>query len=285
VRDDTPPPWLPDGSIVSVAGRGEFFVRRHVHPDPSAPTVLLLHGWTASSDLQFLGAYRQLAEVCSFAGLDHRGHGRGVRSLTPFTLEDVADDAAAVVRELGLGPVIVIGYSMGGPIAMHVARRHGDLVSGLIVQATALEWSATRRERLTWWLLPIMGAFIRSRTQPRLLRAASARMLADDAELAPHRDWLVAETMRSDPRVILEAGKALRHHDARDWAADLRVPAGSLISTRDRLVKPRKQRALAAALGADVVEVAMDHLGALEQPDEFAAATVELISRVAATPR
>lgn len=284
MRDDAPPPWLPEGSTVTVAGRGEFFVRRHVHPDPDAPTVLLLHGWTASSDLQFLGAYRRLAEVCSFVGLDHRGHGRGVRSLTPFTLEDVAADAAAVLRELGVGPVIALGYSMGGPIAMHLTRRHGDLVSGLIVQATALEWSATRRERLVWWLLPIMGTFIRSRTQPHVLRKAVARML-DDAELAHHRDWVVAETMRSDPRMILEAGKALRHHDARSWAPQLGVPAGALISTRDRLVKPRKQRALAAALDADIVEVAMDHLGTLEQPDAYAAATVELIERVAAASR
>ena len=82
------------------------------------PTVVLLHGWTASSDLQFFTAYEALAARCSFVGIDHRGHGRGLRSPTAFTLEDVADDAAAVLRHLGDTNVVAIGYSMGGPISM-----------------------------------------------------------------------------------------------------------------------------------------------------------------------
>lgn len=279
---DAPPPWLPQGEVVRVDGRGEFFVRRHVHPDPSAPTVMLLHGWTASSDLQFLGAYEALGEVCSYIGIDHRGHGRGLRSLQPFELEDVADDAAAVLRELGVGPVIALGYSMGGPISLLLARAHPDLVSGLVVQATALEWRATWRERLVWRLLPIMGAALRSWTQPLVLRKGTDFLLDESTPLWPHRRWIVAETMRNEPRVMIEAGKALSRYDARSWASDIGVPAGILISTKDRLVRPRKQRQLAAALNAKVVEVEMDHLGALERPTQFASATVELVSMVAA---
>jgi pimeloyl-ACP methyl ester carboxylesterase len=278
----TPPPWLPRGEFVRVAGRGEFFVRRHVHPDPTAPTVLLLHGWTASSDLQFLAAYEALAEVCSFVGIDHRGHGRGMRSLDTFELEDVADDAAAVVRELGIDSVIALGYSMGGPISLHLARRHPDLVSGLVAQATALEWSGTLRERLVWRLLPIMGVALRSWTQPLVLKKGTEFLLDESSPLWPHRRWIVAETMRNEPRVMVQAGKALSRYDARSWAADLGVPAAMLISTKDRLVKPRKQRQLAAALSATVVEVEMDHLGALERPVQFSSATVELVASVSA---
>lgn len=274
------PPELPEASIVRLDGRGEVFVRRHVHPDPNAPTVLLLHGWTASVDLQFIAAYEQLAEVCSFVGLDHRGHGRGLRTFERYELEDVADDAAALCRALDLPPVIAIGYSMGGPITMHLARRHPDLVAGIVLQATALEWRATLRERLAWKLMPLFGTAIRSWLQPHVLRKGVGRMVPDNSSLAPYRDWLAAEANRNDPRVIVEAGKALSRHDARPWASSLGVPAGSLISTRDRLVKPRKQRALADAVGATTVEVPMDHLGSIEQPDEFAAATVELVRRI-----
>ncbi|MEP1125649.1 MAG: alpha/beta hydrolase, partial [Ilumatobacter sp.] len=276
------PPWLPPGEVVRIDGRGEFFIRRHVHPDPSAPTVMLLHGWTASSDLQFLGAYEALAEVCSFIGIDHRGHGRGLRSLKPFELEDVADDAAAVLRRLGVGPVIALGYSMGGPVALLLARAHPDLVSGLVVQATALEWRATLRERLVWRLLPMMGVALRSWTQPLVIRKGTDFLLDETTPLWPHRRWIVAETMRNEPRVMIEAGRALSRYDAREWASDIDVPAGILISTKDRLVRPRKQRELAAALKAKVVEVEMDHLGALEQPTQFASATVELVSSIAA---
>lgn len=279
---DAPPPWLPPGEIVRVDGRGEFFIRRHVHSDPDAPTVLLLHGWTASADLQFLAAYEALADMCSFIGIDHRGHGRGLRSLQSFEIEDVADDAAAVARQLGVDRVIALGYSMGGPISLQLARRHPDLVSGLVVQATALEWRATLRERLVWRLLPALGVLLRSWTQPLVLRKGTESLLDESSPLWPYRGWIVAEAMRNDPRMIMEAGRALSRYDARPWASELRIPAAMLIATRDRLVKPRKQRQLAAALDAVVVEVDMDHLGAIGRPTQFASATVELVTSVAA---
>ena len=265
-----------------VGGRGEFFVRRHVHPDPAAPTALLLHGWTATCDLQFLGAYRELAEVCSFVAIDHRGHGRGLRSLATYELEDVADDAAGVVRELSLDPVVAVGYSMGGPIAMHLTRRHPSLVFGLVVQGTALEWRATRRDRVRWKFLPLIGMMMRSRAHPKMLRRAVERMLADGTEFADHREWITAEAYRNEPRVMIEAGRALSRHDAREWACELDVPAASLITSRDRMVKPRKQRQLASALDAHVLEVPMDHLDALDARSGFGTATAALVLHVAA---
>lgn len=163
-------PWLPPAYTVIVPGRGEFFVRHHQHRDPDAPLVVLLHGWTASADIQFVTAYPALAEHCSFIGIDHRGHGRGLRTDEAFTLEDAADDMALVLRHLGLRSAITVGYSMGGPIAMLLARRHPDLVAGLVVQATALEWSVKLTDRIKWWLLPLFGSVLRSRGSKFALR-------------------------------------------------------------------------------------------------------------------
>lgn len=275
-------PWLPDGRTVRIDGRGEFFVRVHRHSDPDAPVVLLLHGWTASSDLQFFAAYERLASRCSFVGVDHRGHGRGLRSPDPFTLEDAADDAAAVVRALGLRSVIAIGYSMGGPVGLHLCRRHPDLVSGLIVQATALEWSGTRRERALWRVFPVAGSWMRSRGYRRYLRRAVAKLINAGNRLEPFVPWMVSEMSRNDAFAMVDAGRALARYDARPWAASLGVPAASLIMTKDRLVSPRKQRALAAALTATVRELPADHLAALSAPDRFAELTVELIDVVVA---
>lgn len=274
-------PWLPAAKIVTVAGRGEFFVRHHQHADVAAPTVLLLHGWTASADLQFFTGYAALAEKYSFVAIDHRGHGRGLRSTDRFTLEDAADDAAAVVRELGIERVITVGYSMGGPISLLLTRRHPDLVAGVVVQATALEWRATWRERLRWRFLPAVGAALRSWTYPRFMRRFLVKMLHEHHPLAPFVPWIRGEISRHDSTAIVDAGAALGEYDARDWASTLGVPAGSLITTKDRLVTPAKQRALATALDAFVVELPADHLGSWELPDAFATATVALVGTVA----
>lgn len=275
----TVPPWLPPGQLVTLAGRGEVFVRHHRHEAADGPTLLLLHGWTASADLQFMTAYEALAERWSFVGVDHRGHGRGLRPPVPFTLEDCADDAAAVVRALGVGPVVVVGYSMGGPIAMHLAARHPDVVAGLVLQATALEWRATRRERAQWRLLRAMGWMLRHFAYPRWLQRGVERLVHADHELSPYLPWMLGEMRRNDPWMVVEAGRALAQYDARPWAPTLGVPAAVMVTTRDRLVRPRKQRALADAVGAQTrtVMVDGDHLVPWEHPDRFSSGTVDAV--------
>jgi hypothetical protein len=80
---------------------------------------------------------------------------------------------------------------------------------------------------------------------------------------------------------MVDAGRALSRYDARPWASSLGVPAPSLITTADRLVRPIKQRALAAELGATVRELARDHLCSTSHPAEYAAVTAELVDHVA----
>ena len=106
--------------------------------------------------------------------------------------------------------------------------------------------------------------------------------MTESSAYAPYREWMTAEMMRNEPRVMVQAGRELSRYDARDWASSLNVPAAMLLSTKDRLVRPRKQRELARALNARVLEVPMDHLGAIEMPDQFASATVELVSSLVA---
>jgi 3-oxoadipate enol-lactonase len=275
-------PWMPPAEIVRVEGRGEFFVRRHRHADPAAPTVMLLHGWTASADLQFFTAYRALADHVSFIGIDHRGHGRGLRTLAAFAFDDVADDHVAVARQLGVDQAILVGYSMGGPIALTIAERHPDFAAGIVVQATALEWSASRRERWQWRLLPVLGSLVRSRWYPTFLHNGLPRIVPASHELAPFLAWLEAEIERGNPRSITQAGWALSRFDSRSWAGALGIAAGSLITTNDHLVRPAKQRALASALNAEVRELRADHSAPWEVPGQFASLTVELVMDVAA---
>ncbi|MEO8268015.1 MAG: alpha/beta hydrolase [Ilumatobacteraceae bacterium] len=274
-------PWLPEGRTLLVPGRGELFYRFHRHLNPDAPIALLLHGWTASGDLQFFTAYEALAAHCSFITIDHRGHGRGLRSEERFELEDVADDAATLVQALGVAPVIAVGYSMGGPVALLLARRHPHLVRAIVVEATALEWCSSRLDRIRWKTVRIIGPMLRSFAYQRWLRHGIGRLLGKGHPTQVYVPWLSGEMRRNDAQAIVQAGQALSRFDARPWAAELHKPAAAMVTTRDRLVKPRKQRALAEALGAEVRELVGDHLSAWVHPGEFAATTVELVELVA----
>jgi pimeloyl-ACP methyl ester carboxylesterase len=273
-------PWLPPGYTMVLPGRGEVFYRYHRHPDPTAPTLLLLHGWTASADLQFFTAYEALAEHWSFIAIDHRGHGRGLRSPAKFELTDVADDAALVVQQLGIEQVVTVGYSMGGPISLLLTKRHPELVSGIVVQATALEWRAKWYERWEWKTVHLLGPMLRSGVFPRWIRWGIRRLLGPNHPLQQYVPWLACELHRNDTFNVVQAGQSLSRYDARLFATALGKPAASLITTRDRLVKPYKQRQLADALQAYVVEVPDDHIVSWTSPDAFAKATVQLVQHV-----
>ncbi len=281
------PPWLPPGGVLDLPGRGEVFVRDSGAPrDPEGPegargpqgprarpAVLLLHGWTASADLNFFPVYACLAGSYRVIAVDLRGHGRGMRSTEPFSLEDCADDVAAALSELRAGPVIVVGYSMGGAVGLLLARRHPEQVTGLVMQATALEWRRSAPERAGWHLLAMFDLGLRFGAGARFIEHVLRQAVGEAPELAACLPWLAAEFRRAAPRDLVAAGHALSRYDARPWAGRLGVPAVMLVTTRDRLVRPAKQRALAKALHARVFEIDADHDLPLRDGGEYARLT------------
>ena len=273
------PPPLPSGAAVPVPGRGEMFVRLAEGP-PGALPVLLLHGWTASADLNWFRVYEPLAARHPVVAVDHRGHGRGIRDEKPFSLEDCADDAAALLDVLGMKRAIVVGYSMGGPITLLMAQRHPDVVAGVVCEATAMEWRQSWWERFVWRFMSLFEAGVRAGTGRGFVKRVVRQALEDSPDLEPYRAWLLGEIRRGDPADLAGAGRALGAYDARPFASGLGVPAAVVVTTRDRLVRPAKQRALARALGARVFEIAGDHDVPLVDSRDFARVTLEAVTVV-----
>ena len=106
------PPGVPDGRFVELPGRGTTFVREIAGP-AGAPTLVLLHGWTASSALNWFPAYESLGSRFRVIAIDHRGHGFGIRSSAPFRLADCADDVAVLADVLGIDRLIAVGLFDG----------------------------------------------------------------------------------------------------------------------------------------------------------------------------
>jgi 3-oxoadipate enol-lactonase len=260
---------------VHVTGLGELFVR---DTGGSGTPVLLLHGWMFPSDLNWWRCYKPLADAgYRVLAVDARGHGRGLRASEPFTLAGCAADAAALVRELGCGPVIAVGYSMGGPVAALMARDHPDTVAALVECATAREWKDPRMRAL-WSGMGGLRLFL------NVFPRQSWRWMLRWGGFpdSPTTSWVAAELSRGSARDIAEAGRELGRFDSRPWLAWLRRPPAAMVLTgRDTMVSPAKQRELAQAAAATVFEVPLDHLDVTERPDVYNPALISAVAAVA----
>ena len=274
-----PPRQMPPARTVLVPGRGEFFLRDSGETDPPRPTVMLLHGWMVTADLNWHGAYDALVDAgYRVLAIDHRGHGRGLRAMAPFRLTDCAADAAAVLRELDLDPAVVVGYSMGGVIAQVMARDHPDVMSGLVLSGTCQHFQDPETRRIWKWM-GVIGVSLG--VAPRQFyqwwfRSAKIQL---DEETA----WLLSELMRHEARDVAEAGRELGRFDSRPWLTSLtRPPAAMVLTSRDAMVAPAKQRELAEAADAAVFEVPLDHLEVTDRPEVYNPALISAVAAVAA---
>jgi 3-oxoadipate enol-lactonase len=71
---------------------------------------------------------------------DHRGHGGSAVPKGPYSMDDLVDDAARLIREWGRGPVVWVGLSMGGMVGQGLAIRHPELISKLVLANTAAKY-------------------------------------------------------------------------------------------------------------------------------------------------
>ena len=270
-----PPLPLPPGRTVSLAGRGEVLVR---DTGGNGPPVLLVHGWMFPSDLNWLQSYTPLSRAgYRVLAMDLRGHGRGLRTADPFRLQDCADDAAALIYGLGLPSALVVGYSMGGPVTQLLAQRHPEKVAGFVLCATAMDWRDAK-QRAFWrtmgGLRAAMGLFPVGfwRTMVRASGGSSQES-----------SWVTSELSRGSARDLAEAGRELSRFDSSGWAGDLSQPGAVVLTGRDRLVPPRKQRALADALGVTPHMVDADHDACARSAPAFNRVLLEALADVRRT--
>ena len=208
-------PLLPPGRYVELPGRGRTFVREQPGPE-GAPVVVLLHGWTATAALNWASSFTPLADHFRVIALDHRGHGRGLRGHAPFRLEDCADDVAALLGELGVGRCIAVGYSMGGPIAQLLWRRHPTLIDGLVLCATAAKFSGTPRE-LVLSGMASGGSILAGVVPTRPITRAALHVCRTWGRLCGSTWWGFEEIAGHDWADIVAAGRAICRFDSRPW--------------------------------------------------------------------
>jgi 3-oxoadipate enol-lactonase len=243
---------------------------------------VLLHGWLATADLNWFASYEALGHRFRVVTIDHRGHGRGIRSSRAVRLADCADDVAALADALEIPSFIAVGYSMGGPIAQLTWHRHRDRVDGLVLCATSRNFAGRPIERAAFGA--IASAAVAARATPAPVQQRVGRRMAQRRHEAetPASLWAREQFQRSDFRALLEAGRSLGRFSSHEWIGEVDVPTAVVVTEHDELVLPHRQQALAEAIpGSTIHPVAGDHLCCSEEPELFVPVLLEACGTVA----
>ncbi len=256
-------------SFVMINGRRMAY--DEVSPANPKGTILLLTGLASKRQ----GWYKQLDEFGRYyrtIALDHRDVGDSDQVSAPYTVRDQADDAANVLKALGVSKAHIIGISMGGFISLELTLRHPELVDKLVLVSTSgggltnvpsspKLWPAFfRREKLE------VGEQAR-KTYTRIMgpgyAASHPEVMADIAQIARHRPFSQAASSRQF--------RAVLSHNAASRVGQIRVPTLIIHGDKDPLVPIANGRRLARKIpGAKMlVYPNVGHIPIIERAADF----------------
>ncbi len=227
-------------------------VRLHYELEGSGPPVIYISGFGAHSNDVLSQAFRALlAERFTVLAVDNRGSGQTVAPPgAQATIDDMADDIAAVAEARQLEPAHVIGISMGGCIAMTLALRHPQRVRSLVSAVSAAH--ATKPSRTAFALETTR--LMRDRGVPReFINRVSALHLLSEA-MFQHPDF-IAKWVDAPPDPFEQSrdgydlqAAALEQYDLRPRLHEIRAPTLVVSSPDDFLVPPHYQQEIAAGI-------------------------------------
>jgi 3-oxoadipate enol-lactonase len=239
--------------------------------------LVFLHGfplsrgaWQKQIDA-FRSSYRVIAP-------DLRGFGDSDTQPGPTSMAQYATDVHALLAQLTTGPVVLIGHSMGGYVALAFARQFPDMLRGLVLVSTkagqdTAEGAAGRRAT---------AEKVRAEGVRVVVEAMAPKMIAagnQDARMAEHVRGFMAS---STPAGVIGAllGMAERP-DATALLAQIVVPTMVITGADDTLIPPAESEQLAQAIRGAQLNVIphAGHLVAFEQPDEFNRVLKEWLNR------
>jgi pimeloyl-ACP methyl ester carboxylesterase len=251
------------------------------------PPLVLVHGLGGAAS-NWVELAPLLARRFRLLVPEHAGHGLSSPLGAADSLDPFADHVAELMELEGIASAPVVGHSLGGTIALHLAVRRPDAVRALVLAAPAGITSSSHRYAalLATLIISRPGRFVapfrRLVAEQRLLRYPAFWwwQASDPAALSPRavEGFLEPPGLHQD---IGSAGRALIGHDPRQELEHVRCPVLLLWGARDRLVPLADGFEYARRLRVPIRVIAdCAHLLIGERPDACADAIESFLDRV-----
>ncbi|MCF2533138.1 alpha/beta fold hydrolase [Yinghuangia soli] len=251
----------------------------HGSPAPGTEPLVLLHGFVGST-ADWSGVLPELAADRRVLAYDHRGHGGSAKPgrAEAYSFDALEADLGAFLDTLGLGPVDLLGHSMGGVVAQRYALAHPDRVRSLVLMDTAPEPSGGPLSLLMRPLemlvrrrgMGVVGTLAKLLPKPRSADAGGAR----GALTAEQRDRQAAAFLATDPEAFAAFARALRSYPPLTARlGGIACPTTVLVGAGDKALRRGAGQLVDGIPGARLVVVdGAKHSPQTEQPQAWLAA-------------
>lgn len=244
----------------------------------NGPPLLLIGGMISTRQI-WSPHVAELGRHFRLITIDNRESGESDPETKPYTVSDMADDGAVLLRALSVRRAHVLGHSMGGFIALNFAVDHPEFLDRLVLVSTspatgaALGRPAPQFDQATWIVDPVERA-------RRQLRTAAASGYFD---AHPEQLEAVSRLMRGN-RLDFEGLKrrvqaTYGSHDVRDQLGSISAPTMVIHGNADRAIPLENGRLLADSIPHAKLTIfdGVGHFPQLERSDDFHRAVIEFL--------
>lgn len=269
-----PPPARVDGTPQIANSADGVHIQYRVYGQ-GEPAVILIHGWSCDSNY-WSAQIEPLKTKYTTVTVDLAGHGGSGRNRSDWSMGHFGEDVAAVARQLPNARIVLVGHSMGAPVALEAARRIGDRVSGIIAvdSLTTIGQPPVSAREVTMRLKPFRDDFIGYTRQ-----FVSANFFTKDADPAFIRK--VADDMSlSPPEVAIPAIEALMRMDYDTVLPDIHVPVVAINSDHGGATDEERIRKSLPTFSAVVIPNT-GHFLMMEAPGEFNPVLLQQLAKLA----
>lgn len=221
-----------------------------------------------------------LARQCRVVTFDARGAGHARDAGEPFSTVDMAYDVIALCHALGLERPVLLGFSLGGCVAQHVAALAPQLLSGLVLLSTVARPSARSAELLAVWRDMARSGVDRALLlRNQLLWASEDAFFTQEGALQATIDYVMALPHAQPASGFMRQANACIGHDARMACQSISTPTAVIVGAHERVFSVPEVQALARLIpGANYQCLGMGgHNLWLEYPAEAAQAVRSVV--------
>lgn len=252
--------------LISAAG-----VRLNVVDRGEGAPVVLVHGLGCSGAVWATAAERLRPERRTVT-VELRGHGASDRTYGSLTVEDLAADVARVLGHLDVGPADVVGHSMGGMVAQHLALGWPETVRRLVLCGTTAGPTPDIQD-----VTRQLADLARAQGSDALAQMMAPMMFAPGYAGAALEAFVISFGS-CDPEVLGICLDAIVTFSVTDRLADLAVPTVVIVGEHDAYLEDCRRLAEAVPGAELVVLPGLGHMAPTEGPDAFADALIDALS-------